>query len=92
MSGWTEARIDQLRTLHAEGLSFAQIARVLGGVTRNAVIGKAGRIGLTGREQGKCGQHATIPKAPKVTKAYIAPSPRASPAPSSCRTARSSRR
>ena len=47
--GWTEERVEQLRTLWTEGLSASQIARVLGGVTRNAVIGKVHRLGLSGR-------------------------------------------
>lgn len=47
--GWTDERVEQLKTLWAEGLSASQIARVLGGVTRNAVIGKVHRLGLAGR-------------------------------------------
>ncbi len=46
---WTEERIEQLKTLWKEGLSASQIARRLGGTTRNAVIGKVHRIGLSGR-------------------------------------------
>jgi GcrA cell cycle regulator len=47
--GWTDERVEQLKTLWTEGLSASQIARVLGGVTRNAVIGKVHRLGLAGR-------------------------------------------
>ena len=47
--GWTEERIEQLKNLWNEGLSASQIARVLGDVTRNAVIGKVHRLGLAGR-------------------------------------------
>jgi GcrA cell cycle regulator len=47
--GWTEERVEQLKTLWTEGLSASQIARALGGVTRNAVIGKVHRLGLAGR-------------------------------------------
>ncbi|HWU13748.1 MAG TPA: GcrA family cell cycle regulator, partial [Caulobacter sp.] len=39
-SGWTGPRVERLKALVAEGLSASQIAQVLGGVTRNAVIGK----------------------------------------------------
>jgi GcrA cell cycle regulator len=46
---WTDERVDQLKSLWAEGLSASQIARVLGGVTRNAVISKVHRLGLAGR-------------------------------------------
>lgn len=44
--GWTEERVTVLKALWLEGWSCSQIARRLGGVTRNAVIGKAHRIGL----------------------------------------------
>lgn len=47
--GWTDERVEQLKKLWAEGLSASQIARVLGDVTRNAVIGKVHRLGLSGR-------------------------------------------
>ena len=46
---WTEARVDQLKRLWDEGLSASQIASRLGDVTRNAVIGKAHRLGLSSR-------------------------------------------
>jgi GcrA cell cycle regulator len=46
---WSNERIEQLRSLWRDGLSASQIATQLGGVTRNAVIGKAHRLGLTGR-------------------------------------------
>ena len=47
--GWNEERVALLRKLWAEGLSASQIAKQLGGVTRNAVIGKVHRLGLAGR-------------------------------------------
>ena len=46
---WTPERIETLERLWKDGLSCSQIAKALGGVTRNAVIGKASRMGLTGR-------------------------------------------
>ncbi len=46
---WTDERIERLKTMWAEGLSASQIARSLGEVTRNAVIGKVHRLGLSGR-------------------------------------------
>jgi GcrA cell cycle regulator len=46
---WSTERIEQLRSLWHDGLSASQIATHLGGITRNAVIGKAHRLGLTGR-------------------------------------------
>jgi GcrA cell cycle regulator len=47
--GWTEDRVELLKKLWADGLSASQIASRLGGVTRNAVIGKVHRLGLAGR-------------------------------------------
>lgn len=46
---WTDDRVARLSKLWAEGLSASQIAADLGGVTRNAVIGKVHRLGLSGR-------------------------------------------
>ena len=47
---WTEERVELLKKLWTEGLSASQIAtRLAGGVTRNAVIGKVHRLGLSGR-------------------------------------------
>ncbi|MND72046.1 GcrA cell cycle regulator [compost metagenome] len=48
--GWTEDRVGALKKLWLEGQSASQIAKALGGgVTRNAVIGKVHRLGLSGR-------------------------------------------
>ncbi|MBH1992217.1 MAG: GcrA cell cycle regulator [Sphingomonadaceae bacterium] len=46
---WTDERIDQLKTMWERGLTASQIAEELGGVSRNAVIGKAHRLGLQSR-------------------------------------------
>jgi GcrA cell cycle regulator len=46
---WNEERVELLKKLWTEGLSASQIAGRLGGVTRNAVIGKVHRLGLSGR-------------------------------------------
>jgi GcrA cell cycle regulator len=46
---WTDERVETLKKLWAEGHSASQIAGELGGVTRNAVIGKVHRLGLAGR-------------------------------------------
>jgi GcrA cell cycle regulator len=46
---WTDDRVEALKKLWSEGLSASQIAAELGGVTRNAVIGKVHRLGLSGR-------------------------------------------
>ena len=46
---WTDERIEQLRSMWEKGLTASQIADELGGVSRNAVIGKAHRLGLEQR-------------------------------------------
>lgn len=46
---WTRERVDTLTRLWRDGLSATQIAVALGGVTRNAVIGKIHRLGLSRR-------------------------------------------
>lgn len=46
---WSEERVELLKKLWADGLSASQIAAELGGITRNAVIGKVHRLGLSGR-------------------------------------------
>jgi len=47
--GWSIDRVATLSRLWREGLSASQIAKQIGGVTRNAVIGKVHRLGLNGR-------------------------------------------
>lgn len=46
---WTDERVGLLTKLWADGLSASQIALQIGGVSRNAVIGKVHRLGLSGR-------------------------------------------
>ena len=46
---WNDERVELLKKLWSEGLSASQIAGKIGGVTRNAVIGKVHRLGLAGR-------------------------------------------
>ena len=46
---WTDDRVEILKKLWVEGQSASQIAKELGGVTRNAVIGKVHRLGLSNR-------------------------------------------
>ena len=79
---WTEERIELLRTLWTEGLSASQIADRLGEVTRNAVIGKAHRLGLSGRPSPVKVDRSAAPTsasarpgkpAPAVTRAAVVP-------------------
>jgi GcrA cell cycle regulator len=46
---WTDERIERLKELWSQGITASQIADELGGVSRNAVIGKAHRLGLQSR-------------------------------------------
>lgn len=71
---WTEDRVEVLKKLWAEGLSASQIAKQLGGVTRNAVIGKVHRLGLSGR--------ATPSRPPSRVGSALRPRPAVRPAPS----------
>src|SRR3569833_4713148 len=63
---WTEERVSLLKKLWLEGLSASQIAKQLGGVTRNAVIGKVRRLGLSGRASPSRSERPRLPMAPKV--------------------------
>ena len=60
---WNDERVELLKKLWTEGLSASQIAAELGGVTRNAVIGKVHRLGLSGRAKS---QNAAAPRARKT--------------------------
>jgi GcrA cell cycle regulator len=88
---WTDERIDRLRTMWENGLTASQIAEELGGVSRNAVIGKAHRLGLKSRPSpvkanDSEGKAAPKPKAKPVEKPAVA-APRMAAAPASERPA-----
>ena len=91
---WTDERIDRLKAMWAEGSTASQIAEDLGGVSRNAVIGKAHRLGLESRPSpvrageekekkvpAKAAAAAPRPTAPKATPAAPPPPKAAAPAP-----------
>jgi GcrA cell cycle regulator len=65
-ANWTDERVEQLKSLWTEGLSASQIARAMGGVTRNAVIGKVHRLGLAGRVAPAPNEHAHIQPPPRI--------------------------
>src|ERR1700748_3650211 len=75
--GWTDERVEQLKSLWTEGLSASQIARALGGVTRNAVIGKVHRLGLAGRASPSRSERPRLPMAPKAAsmRTHVPPAP-----------------
>ncbi|MEM8798905.1 MAG: GcrA family cell cycle regulator [Pseudomonadota bacterium] len=69
---WTDERIEKLRGWWNDGLSASQIAEKLGeGVTRNAVIGKAHRLGLPARPSPVKAEKTLAPK--RVVKPAAAP-------------------
>ncbi|MDE4176503.1 GcrA family cell cycle regulator [Phaeobacter sp. PT47_59] len=75
---WTDERVELLKKMWGEGQSASQIAKELGGVTRNAVIGKVHRLGLSNRATG--GAKSAEPKE-KPAAASAAPKPAAKPKP-----------
>ncbi len=74
---WTEERIERLKSMWTEGATASEIAEKLGGVSRNAVIGKAHRLGLEARPSPvKPGEEKEQSAAPaKPPKAEAAPKP-----------------
>ncbi|KFE36642.1 GcrA family cell cycle regulator [Thioclava atlantica] len=91
---WTDERVELLKKMWSEGQSASQIAKELGGVTRNAVIGKVHRLGLSNRTGGAAEPAKPEPKAkPEKTEAKaekpaaqspsepVEPKPAAKPAP-----------
>ncbi|WP_438750435.1 GcrA family cell cycle regulator [Pararhizobium sp. O133] len=64
---WTDERVEKLKKLWSEGLSASQIAAQLGGVSRNAVIGKVHRLCLPGRA--KAGGTTTTARAKRPAPA-----------------------
>ena len=83
---WTDERVETLKRMWAEGQSASQIAKELGGVTRNAVIGKVHRLGLSNRVGSKDDEEAppaaAPTAAPKAEPVRAEPAaPKAEPAP-----------
>ncbi|SFG49544.1 GcrA cell cycle regulator [Palleronia marisminoris] len=79
---WTDERVELLKKMWNEGQSASQIAKELGGVTRNAVIGKVHRLGLSNRNQaGEVEAPVLEPSAPvePVVAEPAEPAPRAEP-------------
>ncbi len=74
MQTWTDERVELLKKLWADGLSASQIAGELGGITRNAVIGKVHRLGLSGRAKAPS---SSVPRQrkPRAPTMFRAPRP-----------------
>lgn len=73
---WTDERVELLKKMWSEGQSASQIAKELGGVTRNAVIGKVHRLGLSNRSGGGTPQPAQPVKPAEPVKAKPAVAPK----------------
>jgi len=74
---WSDDRVELLKRLWGEGQSASQIAKELGGVTRNAVIGKVHRLGLSNRNGSAQASNAASAATPEAET----PKPAAKPAP-----------
>ncbi|WP_230532308.1 GcrA family cell cycle regulator [Microvirga roseola] len=72
---WTDERVELLKKLWADGLSASQIAAELGNVTRNAVIGKVHRLGLSGRAKDAKPASAVSQRPRKASRVPSAPAP-----------------
>ena len=72
---WTDERVETLKKMWGEGQSASQIAKELGGVTRNAVIGKVHRLGLSNRTGGGGTTPAPQAKAAPEPELRQAPKP-----------------
>jgi GcrA cell cycle regulator len=77
---WTDERVETLKRMWGEGQSASQIAKELGGVTRNAVIGKVHRLGLSNRVGGKDEDDDTPLATPAPAPAAAATAARPEPA------------
>ncbi|MDW3118811.1 GcrA family cell cycle regulator [Roseovarius pacificus] len=79
---WSDERVELLKKLWGEGQSASQIAKELGGVTRNAVIGKVHRLGLSNRNgSGGGAASESAAKSKPAPKAEAKAKPAAKPAP-----------
>jgi GcrA cell cycle regulator len=77
---WTDERVEVLKKMWGEGQSASQIAKELGGVTRNAVIGKVHRLGLSNRATGGKSEAKAKPAAKPDTKPRTSRAKAAKPA------------
>lgn len=86
---WTDERVELLKKMWGEGQSASQIAKELGGVTRNAVIGKVHRLGLSNRAGSttpakpskEAPKAAAKPAEPVAEAKPEAPAPQSAPTP-----------
>ena len=80
MMAWSDERVAILKKMWLDGNSASEIAKELGNITRNAVIGKVHRLGLSNRDTNISNTGAT---ANKVTNVFRLRRTRNSPIPKS---------
>ena len=78
---WTDERVELPQKMWGEGQSASQIAKELGGVTRNAVIGKVHRLGLSNRNSGTSKPAAEPKEKPAAAPKPAAAAPKPKPQP-----------
>tara|TARA_B100000242_G_scaffold106631_1_gene73897 strand:+ start:73 stop:567 length:495 start_codon:yes stop_codon:yes gene_type:complete len=72
--GWTEEKVNKLKELWGKGKTASQIAEIIGGISRNAVIGKAHRLNLSAKIKNrsqtykKIGENIDVGRNEKQTK------------------------
>lgn len=87
---WTDERVETLKRMWSEGQSASAIAKELGGVTRNAVIGKVHRLGLSNRTEDPEAAATAAPQPEKKAAkkpAPAAPKPAPQPEPAAAKPA-----
>ena len=57
---WTEEKVNKLKELWGKGKTASQIAEIIGGISRNAVIGKAHRLNLSAKIKNRSQTHKKI--------------------------------
>ncbi len=57
---WTDEKVDKLKELWGKGKTASQIAEIIGGISRNAVIGKAHRLNLSAKVKNRSHNYKKI--------------------------------
>ena len=65
---WTEEKVNKLKELWGKGNTASQIAEIIGGISRNAVIGKAHRLNLSAKIKKRSSNHTNLNRNENVLK------------------------
>ena len=71
---WTDEKVEKLKELWGKGNTASQIAEIIGGLSRNAVIGKAHRLNLSAKIKTRTATSASSPTVSKQQPTAICPS------------------